>query len=63
MKDKTVYTEAMETEDLEEVNGLLASGDWALIDTASGQRPDGSPYFRYLLAKPYRKPEPDMPWI
>lgn len=53
--------EIYETDDYEEVNKLLESGDWKLLNTAGGQAEDLAPKFLYCLGRPYREPEPD--WV
>lgn len=53
--------EIYETDDYEEVNRLLATKEWALLNVAGGQAEDLTPRILYCLGRPYRAE--DLPWI
>lgn len=50
--DYSDICEMRETEDINEADDLVAE-NWILVNTASGQKPDGSAYFLYCLGKIY----------
>lgn len=54
--------EIRETDDVEEVNRLLATKEWGLLCVAGGQAEDLTPRILYCLGRPFRS-EGDPPWI
>lgn len=51
MVDLSDVVEVRELVDVEEVNRLIDSGDWAPIAAAPGQKPDRSAYILYSLGR------------
>lgn len=47
----------------EELNALLASGDWVLLSVTPGKGDGTGPAFLYSVGRPYKRPEEPIEWI